>query len=179
MRGTSWLLLVAVAAIVFGVGIVYQRHKKDIYDHAQAAPPPLPDDVSSSTQLGTWTEKDQKTGCTSYQLTSKEMRKAADSTHSELSGVELRIYHKSTSQAPGEGTTTITCDTKFDLVHSDAATFFDSDNRLYAEGPVQITLGEPTEGEAPPNLISITSSGVTFDTKSGKADTERYTKFHF
>jgi lipopolysaccharide export system protein LptA len=179
MRGTRWLLLVAIAAILFGVGVIYQRQKKDIYDHAQAAPPPLPDDVSSTTSLGKWTTKDQKTGCTSYELTSKEMRQAADSTHSELSGVELRIYHKSTSQVPGEANATITCDTKFDLVRSDAATFFDSDNRLYAEGPVQITLGEPTEGQAPPNLISITSSGVTFDTKSGKADTERYTKFHF
>jgi lipopolysaccharide export system protein LptA len=169
MRGTRWLLLVAIAAILFGVGVIYQRQKKSIQQGALAAPPPLPDNVSSTTSLGRWTTVDQKTGCTNYELTSKEMRRASDSSHSELSGVELRIFHKSATA----------CDTKFDLVRSDAATFFDSDNRLYAEGPVEITLGEPTEGEAPPNLISITSSGVTFDTNTGKADSERHTTFHF
>jgi len=169
MRGTRWLLLVAIAAILYGVGVVYQKQKKQIIHETLAAPPPLPANVSSTTHGFTWTTKDQKTGCTSYQISSQDMRTASDSSHSELSGVELRIFHKSSAK----------CDTKFDLVRSDAATYVDSENRLYGEGPVQITLGEPTDGEAPPNLVSIASSGVTFDTNTGKADTERYTKFHF
>jgi lipopolysaccharide export system protein LptA len=169
MRGTRWLLLVAIAAIIFGVGVTFQQQKKNNERNALAAPPPLPADVSSTTHGGTWTQKDQKTGCRSYEITSQDMRQASDSSHSELSGVELRIFHKSAKE----------CDTKFDLVRSGAATYFDSEDRLYAEGPVSITLGEPAEGEAPPNLISITSSGVTFDTNSGRADTERDAKFHF
>jgi lipopolysaccharide export system protein LptA len=168
MRGTRWLLLVAIAAIIFGVGVTYRRQKRINEGKALPPPPPLPSDISSTTIGGRWDVVDQKTGCKSYQLISKGMRERADSSHSELSGVELRIFHKSSK-----------CDTKFDLVTSDAATFFDSENRLYAEGEVHITLGEPSEGEVPPNLVAIESSGVTFDTNSGRADTDRYAKFHF
>ncbi len=168
MRGTRWLVLVAIAAIIFGVGVSYQRQKKSNERTSLAAPPPLPEDVSSTTDRGTWTTTDQKTGCKNYEL-SADARASADNSHTELKGVELRIFHKSTSQ----------CDTKFDLVKSDAATFFESTNTLQADGEVDITLGEPAEGEVPPNLIGIHSSGVTFDTQTGKADTENHAKFHF
>ncbi|MEI9973115.1 MAG: LPS export ABC transporter periplasmic protein LptC [Ignavibacteriota bacterium] len=169
MRGTRWLLLVAIAAIIFVVGVTYRKQKRTIEAKALPTPAPLPADVSSTTFKGRWTTTDHNTGCTSYEVTYQDMRQASDSSHSELSGVELKIFHKSATE----------CNTKFDLVRSDAATFFDSENRLYAEGPVHITLGEPTEGEPPPNLVAIESSGVTFDTNTGKADSERFTKFHF
>ena len=167
MRGTRWLLLVAIAAIIFGVGVTYREQKKTNQRNAVPAPPALPDDVSSTTALGHWIDKDQKTGCTKYEISFQDSRQAADSSHSELSGVELRLFHKSAN----------TCDRKFDLVKSAAATYFDSEGRLYAEGDVDITLGEPSEGEPPPSLVSITSSGVTFETDTGKADTERFAKF--
>ena len=110
-----------------------------------------------TTKGGTWTTKDQKTGCRSSELSATDMRQVSDTAHSELSGVELRLFHKTAAK----------CDSKFDLVRSAAATYFDSEGRLYAEGDVDITLGEPADGEAPPSLISINSSGVTFDTDSG------------
>jgi lipopolysaccharide export system protein LptA len=169
MRGTRWLLLVAIAAIIFGVGVTYQQQKKSNAQNALAAPPKLPDDVSSTTYLGQWTATDQATGCKQYELKSQDMRAAADATHSELSGVELRIFHKSTGA----------CATKFDLVRSAAATFFDADHMLQAKGEVDITLAEPAEGEAPPNLISISCTGVTFDTESGHADSDGHCTFHF
>ncbi len=169
MRGTRWLLLVAIAAIIFGVGVTYQQQKRYNRKNALAAPPPLPDDVSSTTMKGHWVTADQKTGCTKYELSSEDERQASDSSHSELRGVELHLFHKSEGK----------CDGKFDLVRSAAATYFDSEDRLYAEGDVDITLGEPSEGAPPPSLVSITSSGVTFDVGTGKADTERYAKFLF
>ena len=135
MRGTRWLVLVAIAAIIFGVGVTYQQQKTNNRKNAVAAPPALPDNVSSNTIGGDWVTKDQKTGCTNYELLSKDMRAASDSSHSELSGVELHIFHKSAKA----------CDTKFDLVRSAAATYFDSEGRLYAEGDVNITLGEPVK----------------------------------
>src|ERR1022692_2082795 len=83
MRGTRWLLLVAIAAIIFGVGVTFQQQKKNNARNALAAPPPLPDDVSSTTHGGKWTAKDQKTGCTSYEISFHDMRQASDSSHSE------------------------------------------------------------------------------------------------
>jgi len=169
MRGTRWLLLVAIAAIIFGVGVTYRKLKKSNELGALAAPAPLPAGLSSATHSGKWVTKDQKTGCISYEISSQDMRQAADSSHSELSGVELRIYHKSST----------VCDTKFDLVRSDAATYFDSDGRLNAAAEVHITLGEPTEGEPPPNLIAITCMGASFDTNTGHADSDGHCTFDF
>jgi len=169
MRGTRWLLLVVIAAIIFGVGVSYRKLKKSNEMGALAAPAPLPAELSSATNGGRWVTKDQKTGCTSYEISSKEMRQAADSSHSELSGVELHIFHKSSTA----------CDTKFDLVRSDAATYFDSEGRLNADKEVHITLGEPTEGAPPPNLIGITCMGATFDTNTGHADSDGHCNFDF
>jgi lipopolysaccharide export system protein LptA len=169
MRGTRWLLLVAIAAIIYGVGVSYRQQKKLNERNALAAPAPLPDDVSSTTHGGTWTAKDQKTGCKNYEISAHDMRQASDSSHSELSGVELHIFHKSGAK----------CDTKFDLVQSDAATYFDSEDRLKADGEVHITLGEPAEGEAPPNLIAINCAGAAFDTNSGHAESDGHCTFDF
>ena len=47
MRGTRWILLVAIAAIVFGVGITYRNQKRVLLDTAVAAPAALPADLSS------------------------------------------------------------------------------------------------------------------------------------
>jgi lipopolysaccharide export system protein LptA len=169
MRGTRWLLLVAIAAIIFGVGVTYQQQKKTNERNALAAPPPLPDDVSSALLRPHIVHKDQKSGCTIYDLTADGTSEAANDSNSHLTGIELHLFHRSAGK----------CDNKFDRVKSAAATYFDSEGRLYAEGDVYITLGEPSEGEAPPNLISITSSGVTYDTNTGRADTDRYAKFLF
>lgn len=169
MRGTRWLLLVAIAAIIFGVGVTFQQQKKNNARNALAAPAPLGDDVSSTLLRPHVVHKDQKTGCTIYDLTADGTTQAANSSNSHLTGVELHLFHKSSGK----------CDDKFDRVKSAAATYFDSEGRLYAEGDVYITLGEPSEGQAPLNLISITSSGVTYDTNTGKADTDRPAKFEF
>jgi lipopolysaccharide export system protein LptA len=169
MRGTRWLLLVAIAAIIFGVGVTYRKQKKTNEQNKLPNQQPLPPDVSSTYDGFDWHEKDQSTGCLKWEILAKGMRQAADSSHSELTDVMLRIYHKGAKQ----------CDTKFDLVRSGAATYFDADGRLYSEGDVEITLGEPAEGEPPPTLISIKSSGVTFDRDTGHADTDRPATFDF
>jgi lipopolysaccharide export system protein LptA len=168
MRSTRWLLLVAIAAIIFGVGVSYRRLKKTNQKNAVAAPAPLPENVSSTFKDFVWTKKNQSTGC-QIVVSAKGMNQAEDTSRSEISDVTLRLFHKVGDR----------CDAKFDLIRSASATYFDSENRLYAEGEVDITLGEPSDGQAPSSLISIKSSGVTFDTDSGKADTERRATFLF
>ena len=169
MRGTRWLLLVAIAAIIFGVGVTYRTQKKTNRKNAVPTQQPMPPNVSSSYGDGfVFTKKNQATGCI-IEVSGKAMSQASDTERAEISGVALKLFHKTADK----------CDTKFDLIRSAAATFFDSENRLYAEGDVEITLGEPADGQAPASLISIKSSGVTFDTATGKADTERPATFLF
>ena len=164
-----WLLLVAIAAIIFGVGVTYRKQKKTNEQNKLPSQQPLPPDVSSTYDGFEWDSKDQSTGCLKWRIHAKGMSQSADSSHSELTGVTLQIYHKGKQQ----------CDTKFDLVRSDAATYFNSDALLHSEGDVEITLGEPAQGEPPPTLISIKSSGVTVDINTGHADTDRPTTFDF
>src|ERR1035441_9060117 len=45
--------------------------------------------------------------------------------------------------------------------------------------PPRISLGERADGDTPTSLASITSSGVTFDTETGHADSDRPTKYVF
>jgi lipopolysaccharide export system protein LptA len=168
MRGTRWLLLVAIAAIIFGVGVIYRKQTKSNRENAPQTPQALPADVSSSYQDFVWTKKNQDTGCENV-ISAKGMNQLANSSRSEISDVTMRLYHKVENK----------CDAKFDVIRSGAATFFDSENRLYAEGDVEITLGESSGAQPPASLISIKSSGVTFDTESGKADTERPAAFFF
>ena len=165
MRGARWLLLVAIIAIVYGVGITYRTKKSANQSHALEKPQPLPPELDSTSQAIQWTQTDQKTGCKTVQLAANGLSKSKDASHSDLTDVSLKIYHK--------------CEDKFDLVKSAAATYYPSENRLYSEGDVAIMLGEPGEGEPPPNLVSIQSSGVNFDVATGHADTDRPSQFTF
>jgi lipopolysaccharide export system protein LptA len=163
MRGARWLLLVAIAAIVVLVGRTYKA-QKDILKH-QALPKPaeLPAGVGSVAEQ--WEYRRARDNNTLVEITAKDFRQAKDSEQIDLTGVELRLHHQSA------GT--------YDLVRSAAATFFSSDERLFSEGEVDITLAVPDGEDPDPKLISIHSSGVTFDTNTGKAETDRPATFTF
>jgi len=163
MRGARWLLLAAIAAIVFVVGRTYNA-QKDILKH-QALPKPaeLPAGVGSVAEQ--WEYRRAKDNHTLVEITAKDFRQAKDSEQIDLSQVELRLHHQQAGA--------------FDLVRSAAATFFSSDERLYSEGDVDITLAVPDGQQPNPTLVSIHSSGVTFDTNTGKAETDRPATFTF
>ena len=163
MRRARWLLLVAIGAILSVVIVTYRAQKRALLTQAPAKPKALPLELNSSAELWEYTEK--KGDQTTVKIYAKEARQAKDSSRIDLTGVQLRLYHK-------------TGDT-YDLVKSAAATYFANDHKLYSDGEVDITLGEPAEGEPKPNLVSIHSSGVNFDTTGGKAETDRPCTFTF
>ena len=163
MRGTRWLLLVAIAAIVAGLGITYRAQKLAIRAQAPAKPASLPDDLNSTAQDWTYTESNANQ--TMVEITAKDALEARDSSRVDLKGVTLKLHDK-------RGGT-------YDLVTSAAASYFKTDHRFYSEGEVQITLKVPEQGEPKHQLISIKSSGVNFDTNSGQAETDRPADFTF
>ena len=67
----------------------------------------------------------------------------------------------------------------YDLVKSAAATFFKPDHRFYSEGDVEVTLDIPEEGAPQRTLVSIQSYGVTFDTATGRVETDQPAHFIF
>jgi lipopolysaccharide export system protein LptA len=156
-------LLVAIAAILGGVAVTYRIQKTALKRQAPPKPQPLSADVNSAASKYTscQTDKGRKVCC----IQADDFRQARDSSRIDLKGVTLEVYNKTA--------------TSYDLIRSATATYFTNQNRLYSEGAVDITIGVPSEGEQPPNLVSIHTSGVTLDAASGKAETDSPATFTF
>ncbi len=163
MRGARWFLLVAIAAIVYGIGFTYRIQKKTLQDTAVAAPAALPADLNSTSSNYHHQVTDH--GREIADIEAEEMRQVKDSSYVDLKNVSMRLSCK-------DGVS-------YNLVKSAAATFYTNDERLYSEGAVEMTLKVPTEGKPRHKLVSIQSSGVTFDTTTGKAQTDRPSSFVF
>jgi lipopolysaccharide export system protein LptA len=165
MRGTRWLLLVAIAAILGGVVIQYRTQQKVNAKQAVAKPSPLPDALNAAADDYEYNKKNGSAPCPLYHIKAHKFEQSSDSSHIDLTNVELKMYNKS-------------C-TGYDLSKSAAATFFANDNRLYSEGEAEITLNLPMQGEPKHTPISVRSSGITVDTVTGRAETDRPTTFTF
>ena len=160
MRGTRWLILVAIILLLGGVAATYRLQKSELHDEAPARPAAMAPELSSAAQDWSWIETSEppesRTIC---RITAKDVRQVKDSNQVELEQVELRLpsMHADT----------------YNLVHSAHAEYHQSDKRLYSDGAVDITLAVPNEGQPKHTLVSIHSSGVTFDSGTGKAVTDR------
>lgn len=164
MRGARWLLLMAMLAIVGGVAFTYRTQKRVLQEEAPPKPPALPADLNSSANQWHWTEHDSK-GCKTATIAADDFRQVKDSSRVDLKDVSLKLFKP--------------CGETFNLVQSAAASFYSDQHRLYSDGDVSITLNEPDDGLAKPDLVSIHSSGVAFDSNSGHADTDRLSTFTF
>lgn len=163
MRRTRWLFLVATLGIVVWVGVTYIKRKAEQYRNAPAPPPRLADDVNAQSQ--DYTYGDFEGTKQRIFIRAKKFRSIRDSEAVELEGVELRLFHK-------EGG-------KYDLVQSAAAQFNPSAKTLYSDGAVDITRDVPVDGPQTGRIVKIHSSGMTFESESGRATTDRPTSFEF
>lgn len=163
MRGTRWLILVAILVIIAGVATTYRLQNRVLREQAPAKPVSLPPALDSAAQDWSWLQTSE--GRTVCRITAKDVRQVKNASRLELEHVELRL--------PARHSDT------YDLVHSARAEFNQSDKRLYSEGDVDITLAVPNQGQPSHTLVSIHSSGVTFDSSTGKASTDRATAFIF
>jgi lipopolysaccharide export system protein LptA len=163
MRGTRWLLLVAIVAILSGLGLTYRAQKKFLRSHSPAKPQTLAPDLNSSAEH--WTYRAGDDAHTKYSIDAEDFREAKDSSRIDLKRVTLKLYNKTGGS--------------YDLVKSEAATFFKDAHRFYSEGEVEITLAIPIDKAPAHPPISIKSSGVNFDTDTGTAETDRPSSFLF
>ena len=165
MRRTRRLILLLILAIAAAVGFIYIKQKTF---QAKAAPP-IPDwlPTGTSAKLNGWTLTKDDGNRSVFRIHAKDMRETSEGNRYELEGVDLRVYHKANDA--------------FDQVRSEKALFDKSDGVLYSEGDVEITLGVPSGDVPKPSgkLLVIKSSGVRYDSKSGKAFTDRAAAFTF
>ena len=165
MRGTRWLVLVAIAAILGGVGLTYRAQKKVLREQAPPQPATLPTNLNSSAKHWHFTDTDLKTGRVIADIDAEDFRQVKDSDRVDLKNVTIQIPNKD--------------DATYDVVKSPAAEFFSADHHLYSEGEVEITLRVPKDGPPSRTPVSIKSSGVNFDSETYRATTDRPSTFIF
>jgi lipopolysaccharide export system protein LptA len=165
MRGTRWLLLVAIAAIFGGLLVTYFDQKKTIKAASPPRPQSLPDELNFVGENSHWSEKPPTRACDKYYIEAGSHRQLKDSSRVDMRGVTLKLYSKDCKS--------------YDLIKTDEASFFSNEHRFYSEGLVQITLNVPVAGESEHELVSIKTAGVTLDTDNGHADTDKWAVFSF
>ena len=158
-------MLVAIAAILGGIVIKYRAQQQVNAKQAVAKPSPLPEALNAAADDYEFFKKNGSAPCPLYHIKAHKFEQSSDSSHVELANVELKMYNKS-------------C-TGYDLSKSAAATFFANEDRLYSEGEAEITLNLPMQGEPKHTPISVRSSGITVNTITGRAETDRPTTFTF
>lgn len=163
MRGTRWLLLLAIVAVLAGIGITYRVQKRNLQARAPAKPAMLPTSVSGLRDHFRYTHADA--GRTTWEIKTRKVTQQQGSNQVHLDEVELKIYNKTGDE--------------YNLVKSANADFDQAGSRMYSEGEVEITLRVPVEGQPARPLTNIKSSGVRFDVKTGKAETDRPATFTF
>lgn len=163
MRSLRWLLLTIIAAILATLGVLYQRGRDRVDAAAPAKPDPLPKELSGKAQKWHWVESDE--GKPKVEIWAEDFKQDAASSRVELTGMRLHLFHKDGAY--------------YDRVESPSAVFQPTDQNLFSESYVTITMGVPTTGAPARQLVSIKTSGVTYQSTTGKATTEREAEFTF
>ncbi len=163
MRRTRWLFLFAILFIVVAVGATYLKRKGSLEKTAPPRPKPLARNFDGT--FDRWKYSDQKGTTPHVEIFADKMRESAGSNALDLEGVDLRLYNKAGTQ--------------YNLVRTEKAVCDPAAKTLYADGEVNITMAVPEEGPQHGRIVKIQTSGVKFDTQSGKASTDRQVRFEF
>jgi len=163
MRHARLLLLVAILAILGGLGSTYYARLKLRASNSPAKPAELPPGTLGQTHSFTYTHtSNQKTVVT---VKAEDLREVEGKQY--LSGVTLDIQDKDGKE--------------YNHVTSAKAETDLNSGMLYSEGEVEITMKVPLDQPLPPSgkLMAIKSSGVHVEIKTGKASTDRLATFQF
>ncbi|MDQ6760956.1 MAG: LPS export ABC transporter periplasmic protein LptC [Acidobacteriota bacterium] len=161
MRWARPLLLIAILALLAGVGRTFYSRLNEQFAHAAKKPAPLPAGTASAAQDWTYTQT----------VNSKPVVfvRAKDYQEVEgkylLNGLELHIFHKDAKE--------------YDQVKSAKAEFDMNQGMLFSEGDVEIVMGVKADAKPSGRLMTIKTSGVHLETKTGKATTDRPASFGF
>src|SRR5574341_1349252 len=157
------ILLLIIAAILGAVAAAYYFQKRALGRQAPPPPKSLPLHVDAAAQDWRWSQT--REGRPVVEVRARRFRQIKEPSHFQLEHVEVQLY-KSDARS-------------YDLVSSAQAKFDLAARKLYSEGEVQIVLGLPASGAAREKPVTIRSSGVTFESNTGKASTERAAAFEF
>ena len=164
MRRLRPLLLLAIGVILALVAGLYYVQKGVEQRQSPAKPKPLPPNTTITAP--NWSSEKWNGSVLVYRVSAKGFQAITDPPRLLLDQVEVVVLDK-------DGLT-------FDRIKTASAVFDNKAGTLLADGDVEIVTGEPA-GAAPTKRrkVRIQTSGVTFDTKTQRADTDRHTTFLF
>ncbi|MGH9665452.1 MAG: LPS export ABC transporter periplasmic protein LptC, partial [Bryobacteraceae bacterium] len=163
MRRTGWLILAAIPILVIAVGLTYFGRVAGQRQAAPAPPKPLPQGVDATAEG--WRIMKTSGGKPTAFISAKSVRQIKDPSDFAMEGVELHLFHKNGSE--------------YDQVKTAKAMYDTGTGVMFADGAVEITMGVPADQPSSGRLLKIESSGVTFETKTGKTSTDRPAAFTF
>src|SRR5689334_4426692 len=94
MRGTRWLLLVAIAAILSGIAYKYRLTQEALKAASTPVPAPLDPGLNNKSQHWNVVEKDLATNRKLYEVDAEEFRRASDNSRVELKNVTMKLFTK-------------------------------------------------------------------------------------
>jgi lipopolysaccharide export system protein LptA len=162
MRPVRWLILVTISIIIVAVGATYYGRMTRMRENAPGRPEPLKSGIDLSAEG--WHIRKTDHGRPVVEVKARSFQQVKEPSSLQLEGVELKLFHED-----GQS---------YDQVETAKASYDEGTGVLYSEGQVQITRGV-TEGADLSRLVKIVSSGVHFETKTGKAYTDRLATFTF
>ena len=165
MRRARWLFLAAFLGIVVWVSAMYLKDKALFEANAPVAPTPLDPRFDAASQTWHAATFNEATGKPKWKIRAKQARELKNPPITELEGVELELYNK-------EGD-------EYDLVKSAKAQFDGNHKTLFSDGDVDIQMNIPVDGPPHGRNLRVHTSGVTFESDTGKAHTDRHVAFEF
>lgn len=163
MKTLRILILLAVTAMLALVVSDYLGTQRAGSALEIEEPEAIPQNLDSKASRFTWSQSSSSER--KVEIHADTFEQIRDTTLLRLRGVELLIY-----RADGQSYDRIVC----------SSARFDGET-LYSEEEVTVLLGlgpgDPEQGSD--NTTKIRSTGVTFESKSGVASTDRYTEYEF
>ncbi len=171
MRRISVLLALAAILISAAVGYTYKLRLEKA-KQAHAAPVPrIRTGYEAVAPIGwRYHTDDPQTGKPTVQVEARSFEATHDPSTFELRDLGLRLYDKNASS--------------YTYVNSERALFDEKSGLLKSEGAVTIVMNVPADKDAKDKAeaakrVQVTTSGVVYETKTGKASTDQPASFVF
>ncbi len=171
MRRISVLLAFAAMLLSAVVGYTYKLRVDKERKRPVAAVPAIDTALDAMANSGWhWWKDDPQTNRPIVDVKAKSFEGAHQPSTFELKDVRLRLYDKNAGS--------------YTYVSSGQAFFDEKSEVLKSDGPVSIVINVPADKNAEnedevAKRVRVETSGVTYETKTGKARTDRPASFHF
>lgn len=159
------ILLSAVVAYTYKLGLDKERKRPVL------PVPAIDTTLEALAKSGWhWWKDDPQTNRPMVDVKAKSFQGAHQPSTFELTDVRLRLYHKDADS--------------YTYVSSGHAFFDEKSEVLKSDGPVSIVMNVPSDKDAEnkdqvAKLVRVETSGVTYETKTGRARTDQAASFHF